>query len=145
MNVFNTIARLGKDAELRSMPNGDGVIQFTAAFDSGYGDKKVTTWLSCALFGKRASENFCQYLTKGTQVGLSGEIKLDEWRGHDGTTQKTLKMRVNDITLIGGAQNGNQATQRQQQSQPRTQEMPQGGGAMDDDIPFAPYCKGSVV
>ena len=33
----------------------------------------------------------------------------------------------------------------QQQSQQRTQEMPAGGGLVDDDIPFAPYCKGSVV
>lgn len=132
MNVFCTVARLGKDAELKAMPSGDSVMQFTAAFDSGYGDKKVTTWLSCALFGKRASENLCQYLTKGTQVALSGEIKLDEWRGQDGTTQKTLKMRVNELTLLSGAQNGNQAPQRP--AQPRTQPVPE---QFDDEtIPF---------
>jgi single-strand DNA-binding protein len=142
MNVFNTIARLGKDAELKYMPSGDAVMQFTAAFDSGYGDKKVTTWLSCALFGKRASENLCQYLTKGTQVGLSGEIKLDEWRGQDGTTQKTLKMRVNDLTLLSSNET-KQAQPARQASQPRTQEV--SGGMAEDDIPFMPYCKGSVV
>ncbi|WP_027949842.1 single-stranded DNA-binding protein [Haliea salexigens] len=131
MNVFNTIARLGKDAELKYMPSGDAVMQFTAAFDSGYGDKKVTTWLSCALFGKRASENLCQYLTKGTQVGLSGEIKLDEWRGQDGSTQKTLKMRVNDLTLLSSSEPKQQARQA---AQPRTQPMPEQFD--DENIPF---------
>lgn len=104
MNSFNTIARLGKDAELRYLPDSNTpVLQFTAAFDSGYGENKTTTWLQCALFGKRATDKLASYLTKGTQVGLSGEIKLDEWQGREGV-QKTLKMRVNDLTLLSKPQ-----------------------------------------
>jgi single-strand DNA-binding protein len=99
MNSFNVIGRLGQDPELRFLPNGDAVLQFTVAFDSGYGDKKATTWMQCAMFGKRG-EKVQQYLAKGNQVGLSGEIKLDEWQGKDGTTQKTLKMRINELTLL---------------------------------------------
>jgi single-strand DNA-binding protein len=143
MNVFCTVARLGKDAELRFMPNGDSVIQFTAAFDSGYGDKKVTTWLNCALFGKRASENLCQYLTKGTQVALSGEIKLDEWRGNDGTTQKTLKMRVNELTLLsrtesagGGGSARPNANPAGGQGADSRQTQPMADDFPDESIPF---------
>jgi single-strand DNA-binding protein len=136
MNSLSVIARLGKDAEMRTLPNGNPVLQFTAAFDSGYGDKKTTTWLQCAIFGKRASENLCNCLVKGTQVGLVGEIKLDEWQGNDGTTQKTLKMMVGDLTLVGD---------RQQQSQPQQNQPPQQYGQpqsnqqheiAEDDIPF---------
>jgi single-strand DNA-binding protein len=84
MNIFNTIARLGADAELRYLPNNDAVMQFRVAFDSGYGDKKVTTWMQCDLYGKRATDKLAGYLTKGSQVGLSGEIKIDEWTANNG-------------------------------------------------------------
>jgi single-strand DNA-binding protein len=59
-------------------------MQFRVAFDSGYGDKKVTTWMQCDLYGKRATDKLAGYLTKGSQVGLSGEIKIDEWTANNG-------------------------------------------------------------
>lgn len=144
MNTFSVIARLGKDAELRALKNGTPVIQFNAAFDSGYGDRKVTTWMQCALFGKRASEKLASILLKGQQVGLTGEIKLDEWQGQDGTTNKSLKMMVNDLTLVGGQQAHPRQEPQPQAKQSSAVEQQSGtGGGMysdfDDDIPFAPH------
>ena len=142
MNSLNVIARLGQSPEMRYLPNGDPVLQFSVAFDSGYGDKKVTTWMQCALFGKRA-EKLSEYLEKGSQVGLSGEIKLDEWQGRDGTTQKTLKMRVIELTLLsrtesaggGGSArpNANPAVGQGADSR-QTQMMPD--EFPDEEIPF---------
>lgn len=142
MNSFNTIARLGQTPEMRYLPNGDPVLQFSVAFDSGYGDKKVTTWMQCALFGKRA-EKLSEYLEKGSQVGLSGEIKLDEWGGRDGTKQKTLKMRVIELTLLSRAESAGGGGSARPNANPaggqgadsrQTQAMPD--DFPDDDIPF---------
>ena len=57
MNIFNCTARLGKDAEVRRTQSGMAVCSFTGAVDSGYGDKKKTTWVNFVLFGKRAEGN----------------------------------------------------------------------------------------
>lgn len=141
MNCLNVIARLGQAAELRALPNGTPVIQFTAAFDSGYGDRKVTTWIKCALFGKRATDKLAAYLVKGQQVGLTGEIKLEEWQGQDGTTQKTLKMMVNDLTLTGGQQSQSAPAQQSTRQEQQQAAQPAGNGPsdFDDDAPFSNY------
>lgn len=101
MNVWNFTGNIGGEAERRVTPKGDSVVSFSVAVKSGYGDKAVTTWARCSLWGKRG-ESLAEYLTKGALVGISGEPTLREYKANDGTTGKTLEVRVNDITLLGG-------------------------------------------
>lgn len=110
MNVFTFSGNLGGDAEVRYMPSGDAVANFSVAVKSGYGDKEKTNWVRCAIFGKRAEGGLIQYLKKGVQVVVSGEFSLDEYEGQNGT-KTTASVRVNDVTLAGG-----QNQQPQQQS-----------------------------
>jgi single-strand DNA-binding protein len=93
------------------------VCSFSVAVKSGYGDKEKTTWANCALFGKRAEGQLPQYLKKGAQVCISGQLTLDEWKGEDGTTQKSLKVNVDDLDLIGGKSESSAPAQRQPQAQ----------------------------
>lgn len=133
MNLFVATGNLGKDAEVKYLPRGTAVCTFSLAVKSGYGDKEKTTWINCGLFGKRAEGNLPQYLTKGVQVCVAGEIFLDEWQGQDGSTNKMLKMNVDKLDLIGGKQQQGQqpAPQRQQQAPaPDMEDFP------DDSIPF---------
>ena len=106
------------------------VCSFSVAVTSGYGDKKKTTWVACALFGKRAEGGLPQYLKKGASVGVSGEATLDEWQGNDGTIQKMLKVNVDKLDLLG--------SQKQQSNQPQIQQQPpaQLDQSFEDDIPF---------
>lgn len=85
------------------MPSGDSVVNFSVAVKSGYGDKEKTNWVRCALFGKRAEGGLPQYLTKGAQVIVSGELELQEWEGQNGKGS-ALSVRVSEITLAGGKQ-----------------------------------------
>lgn len=101
MNSFNVVARLGQDAELRHLPSGTPVVSFRAAFDDGYGDKKVTTWISCGIIGNRATEKLCAALTKGTQVALTGPIKIQEWQTQSGEKRQDLKLTVMNLSFIG--------------------------------------------
>lgn len=103
MNVFTAVTRLGKDPEQRFTGGGDSVVQFDGAVDSGFGDKKTTTWIRFVMFGKRGTA-VLPYLAKGIQVAVSGEISNRKWTDKEGQDRYSLECRVNDLTLIGGKQ-----------------------------------------
>jgi len=100
INSLNAIGRVGRDAEMRYMPDGTAVAGFSFALTSGYGQKQVTTWLNCSIFGKR-SETLAPMLLKGTQIGITGEVLLREYTDKDGAKRSILECRVNDVTLPG--------------------------------------------
>lgn len=100
MANFKDVCRIGKDAVTRFTQGGKSVTGFSAAFDTGWGDKKQTTWLDVSGWGERY-EKVAQYLTKGSQVLLEGDIGTRE---HDGKTYVTLNLT--DLKLIGGKQEG---------------------------------------
>jgi len=125
MNNWAFTGNLGGDAETRFTPGGDAVVQFSVAATAGYGDKQVTTWAKCIMFGKRG-EAVSEYLTKGTKVGIVGEVALKKWKNRDGIEVSTLEVRVNDLTLLGGKPES-QPT-RKQAEKPRARE------AFEDDL-----------
>ena len=105
MNVFTATGNIGRDAETRFIASGEPVVSFTVAVKSGYGKSESTTWVQCSLWGKRG-EAVAPYLLKGTLVGISGELSLDEYEGKDGTKNKTLKCRLNNVDLLGKKSSG---------------------------------------
>lgn len=100
MANFKDVCRIGKDAVTRFTQAGKPVTGFSAAFDTGWGEKKQTTWLDVSGWGERY-EKVAAYLTKGSQVLLEGDIGTRE---HDGKTYITLNLT--DLKLIGGKQEG---------------------------------------
>lgn len=137
MNVFSAVVRLGSDPEQRFTPSGDGVVSFNAAVDSGYGDKKVTTWIKCAVWGKRG-ESVMPHLAKGNQVAISGELTNRPWKDKDGQDRYSLEVRVNELTLIGGKKDGGSSEQRQPQERQNPQQKQKPSTDWDDsnEIPF---------
>lgn len=124
MNVFTFTGHLGKDCETSATPTGTAVCQFSVAVSSGFGDRQKTTWVRCAVFGKRAEGKLPEHLVKGQKVAISGELTLDEWE-KDGAKHSMLKVNVNGLDLIGDRQPSNTAQHDPQQSQP--QALQQGG------------------
>ena len=99
MNSIVIAGQLGKDAELRSLPDGTSVATFSVA--DSQGRDKPTTWWNCQMFGKRA-ESLTQYLIKGQAVTVSGSVAERAWTDKDGQQRKSLDVRVNDVALQGG-------------------------------------------
>jgi len=125
LKVFFT-GRLGKDAEVRQTANST-VAGFSVAVDVGYGDRKQTMWFDCSIWGKRAQSGLIDYLKKGQQVAISGDLSEREYEG------KTYKqVRVDEINLMGGKQSDGGSGR----NQPSAGGGGQGGGGLDDDIPF---------
>lgn len=100
MANFKDICRIGKDAVTRYTQGGKAVTGFSAAFDVGYGDNKKTVWLDVSGWGDRY-EKVSQYLAKGSQVLLEGDIGTRE---HESKTYITLTLT--DLKLVGGKQEG---------------------------------------
>ena len=142
MNKFIFTGNLGTDAEVKYLPSGGAVCEFSAAVKAGYGDKETTLWLRCSMFGKKAEGALPGYLQKGTKVCISGGLSMDEWE-KDGVKNKMLKLRVEDLDLIGSKQEGQQPQQQNhapqqsyapqqqpaQQQRPPAQQAPQGYSA----------------
>lgn len=147
MNVFTFSGNLGRDAEVKQVA-GTSVANFSVACKAGIGDKATTTWINCAIWGKRAEGGLIQYLKKGQQVIVSGELSSREYQANDGSTKTSIDLRVNDLTLAGGKsdQAAPSAAPAQQQaySQPAQQQVPlqnhqqppTSGEVWVDDIPF---------
>lgn len=132
MNVFTAVVRLGNDPEQRHTAGGDSIVNFNAAVDSGFGDKKVTTWLRCNMWGKRG-ESVLPYLSKGSQVAISGELSNREWTDKEGQKKLSLEVRINELTLLGGKQSGQNNSAPEQ---PAANKHKPSFDDLGDDIPF---------
>ena len=88
------------DAEVRFLANGEPLLSFNFALNSGFGKNQVTSWLKCTLFGKRA-ETLAPMLLKGTKIGITGEIANRKWVDKDGAEKYSLECNVRDVTLLG--------------------------------------------
>ncbi len=85
---------LGKDPELKDL-GGNQVANFSLAARTG---KDETTWINCAVWGKRA-EAAMQYLHKGDKITVAGSGKVRSYQTKDGTEGKSLELNVSDFTL----------------------------------------------
>ena len=131
MNSISISGNLGKDSELRRLPNGDPVCSFSVA--DSMGKDKATIWWNASIFGKRA-EALSQYLVKGQQVTVIGNVTEREWTDKEGQKRKSMDVRVSDVALMGGKREAAPAAQR---PAPRQAARPSSGfDDMDDDIPF---------
>ena len=142
-NVFSFTGAVGRDAEVRYAPSGLAVLNFTVANNIGFGDKQQTLWIRVALFGKRAEGSLKDYLKKGQQVFVSGELTQSEYRANDGTTKTSLELNANIIDLIGKKNEASQPQQNYQASGVREQAHVRQDAShdnfdapYDDDIPF---------
>jgi single-strand DNA-binding protein len=139
MLILTLAGRLGRDAELRQTPTGKAVCNFSVAVDVRRGQEKTTTWVDCTLWEKRA-EALAQYLTKGTAVAVSGEMSVREFKRRTGEAGFAVECRVSELTLLGGAQASNGASERPMESYPSTppiQSAPATAGSeFNADIPF---------
>lgn len=141
--------RIGRDCEVRFLPNGDAVTNVSLAFNHGKQDqdgKRPTQWIEGVLFGKRA-ETLAPMLTKGSQhVFHMSDLHIQTYQKNDGTEGVKLAGRIDDVELTdrrdAPAPQRQQATQQRPQAPaqrpaPRQAPRPASGfDDMDDDVPF---------
>ncbi len=136
-NVFSFTGTIGRDAEVRTTPNGQSVVNVTVANNIGFGDRQQTLWVRVAIWGKRAEGQLPNYLKKGQQVFVSGELSQREYQANDGSTKSSLELNANIIDLVG-KRNEQSVAQPQQTYQPQPQTAQPSYQQDDhyDDVPF---------
>ncbi len=139
-NVFSFTGTVGRDAEVRSTPSGQMVLNVTVANNIGFGDRQQTLWIRVALWGKRAEGQLQNYLKKGQQVFVSGELSQREYQANDGTTRTSLELNANVIDLVGKRNDQGMGQQAAPAQQAAAAPTPQSNGpaTLDDfdDVPF---------
>ena len=112
MNKVVLIGRLTKDPELRYTPgNGVAVCRFTLAINRLF-KKDETDFINCIAFNKRG-EAIAQYVTKGRQLAVIGNIRTGSYDGQDGIKRYTTDILVESFEFIGNSNNGNVNTNNQ--------------------------------
>ncbi|PMH39908.1 single-stranded DNA-binding protein [Vibrio sp. 10N.286.49.B3] len=145
VNKVILVGNLGNDPEIRYMPSGGAVANITIATSESWRDKATgeqrekTEWHRVALFGKLA-EVAGEYLRKGSQVYIEGQLQTRKWQDQSGQDRYTTEVVVQGFNGVmqmlggrgqGGGQNMGGQPQQQQQGgwgqpqQPQQQAAPQ--------------------
>ncbi len=99
VNKVIILGNLGKDPEVRFMPNGGGVANLTIATSETWKDKQTgeqkekTEWHRVVMFGKLA-EIAGEYLKKGSKVYIEGSLQTRKWTNQQGQDQYTTEIVV---------------------------------------------------
>jgi len=100
------IGNLGKDPEMRYTPDGTPVTSFTVAVNKRWtgrdgSEQDKTTWYRVTCWRKLA-ETTNQYLKKGKQVMVIGEVEATAFLGQDGQPRATLELTAREVKFLGG-------------------------------------------
>jgi single-strand DNA-binding protein len=106
VNKVILVGNLGKDPEVRYMPNGEAVTNVTIATtdtwkDKGSGEKKEATEWHRVVFFRKLAEIAGQYLKKGSQVYIEGSLKTRKWQGQDGQDRYTTEIVADTMQMLG--------------------------------------------
>ena len=145
LNKVLLIGRLGADPEIKQMVNGKSVARLRLATSQSWKDKNTgekkekTEWHRIVVFNEGLVNVVQQYLKKGAQVYIEGQISTRKWKdeqsGQDKYSTEILIQGYNSsLTMLGGGSQNNIATQ--ETSQNIDNNNPASQNDLDDDIPF---------
>ena len=110
LNKAILIGRLGRDPEVRHMPNGEAVCNFSIATSETWKDQhgqkqERTEWHNITLY-RRMAEVAGQYLKKGSLVYIEGRIQSRKYTGKDGIERTAYEIIGNEMKMLGGKAEG---------------------------------------
>ena len=133
VNKAIIVGRLGQDPEVRYMPNGNVVANFTVATSEQWKDQQgqkqeKTEWHRITIYVKLA-EIAGKYIHKGSNVYLEGRLQTREWTDQQQVKWYTTEIIVNEMQMLDGApqQQGQQQAQPMQQQRQQPAQQPQRG------------------
>ena len=133
VNKVIIVGNLGKDPEVRFMPNGGAVANITVATSDSWKDKQTgeqkekTEWHRVVMFGKLA-EIAGEYLRKGSKVYLEGSLQTRKWTNQQGQDQYTTEIVLQGFNGVMQMLDGKPSQGQQQQGGFSNQGQQQQGG-----------------
>ena len=118
VNKVILIGRLGADPEVRTFQNGGKVCNLRVATSEQWKDRNTgerqerTQWQSVAIFNEPLGRSAEQYLRKGSQVYLEGQLETRKWQDQSGqdrySTEVVLRPYTGNMTLLDSRNSGGQ-------------------------------------
>ncbi|ECB3802834.1 single-stranded DNA-binding protein SSB2 [Salmonella enterica] len=142
VNKVILVGNLGQDPEVRYMPNGGAVANLTLATSESWRDKQDgeirehTEWHRVVVFGKLA-EIASEYLRKGAQVYIEGQLRTRKWTDQSGQDKYTTEVVV--------GQNGTMQMLGRRDSQPQQGGQPFSGQPQPQTPPPATKGEGKAA
>ncbi len=145
LNKVLLIGRLGSDPEIKQMVNGKSVARLSLATSQSWKDKNTgekkekTEWHRIVVFNEGLVNVIKQYLKKGAQVYVEGQLTTRKWKdeqsGQDKySTEVILQGYNSSLTMLGGGSQNNISSQDNKQNiDDNSQVTP---NDLDDEIPF---------
>jgi single-strand DNA-binding protein len=163
LNKVMLIGNLGKDPEVRAIPSGVKVANFSIATTESYNDKNTgqkvdkTEWHNIVMW-RGLAEVAEKYLRKGSQVYVEGRLQTRSWDDQNGQKRYTTEVVADNMVMLGrpagnreggdGFRGGDSYRSEPAMSAPRSQGRPEGGYGgnsggnssmpppAEDDLPF---------
>ena len=110
VNKVILIGNLGRDPELRSMPNGSELANLSVATSERWKDRETgeqrerTEWHRVVIFDEKLVEVASKYLSKGSKVYLEGQLQTRKWQDQSGqdrySTEVVLQRFRSQLTML---------------------------------------------
>ena len=147
LNKVLLIGRLGADPEIKQMVNGKSVARLSLATSQSWKDKSTgekkekTEWHRIVVFNDGLVNVVQQYLKKGAQIYVEGQLTTRKWKdeqsGQDKfSTEIVIQGYNSSLTMLGGGNSGGGISNDTSQSTKNSDEISQISNDMDDEIPF---------
>ncbi len=106
VNKVILVGNLGRDPEVRYMPNGEAVCNFSIATTDSWKDKsgakqERTEWHNIVMYRKLA-EIAGEYLKKGRPVYVEGRLQTRKWQTKEGQDRYTTEIIADQMQMLGG-------------------------------------------
>lgn len=148
INKVILVGNLGADPESRTTPSGLTITTIRLATNERRKDRQSgewveeTEWHRVKLFD-RLAETAREYLRKGSQVYIEGQLRTDKWQDKDGNDRYTTEIIARDMQMLGGRPGADAPAAREGGwGQPARDSASSTGSAsrheepFEDDIPF---------
>ena len=151
VNKVIIVGNLGADPETRYLPSGEAVTNVRVATTDKWKDKasgemkEATEWHRISFFG-RLAEIAGEYLKKGSQIYVEGQLRTRKWQDKDGQDRYSTEIRADTMQMLGrreGAGEGREPSRSAPRAEPQGEAKPAGAKKpagkfddMEDDIPF---------
>ena len=140
VNKVILVGNLGRDPELRYLPNGDAVANLAIATTENYKDKsgekqEHTEWHRVSFFAKTA-EVCGQYLKKGSQIYVEGSLRTRKYTDKDGVEKYATEIRGDRMQMLGSKSEGQAAPKQSPEPRPASAKPMSNFSDMEDSIPF---------
>ena len=154
VNKVIIVGNLGADPETRYLPSGEAVTNIRVATSDRWKDKasgemkEATEWHRISFFG-RLAEVAGEYLKKGSQVYVEGQLRTRKWQDKEGQDRYSTEIRADVMQMLGRKEGSGEArepsaprTEPRGETKPRSESKPAAKKPagkfddMEDDIPF---------